>query len=68
MGKAFKKGYVTSYQLLLQEEFDVDEMAATVRLSGGKVGSIIKDALYGFTAELEDDILDIVSNYLRPPS
>eukprot|EP00057_Strongylocentrotus_purpuratus_P031522 XP_784875.1 PREDICTED: alkaline serine protease ver112 [Strongylocentrotus purpuratus] len=48
------------YIIKLNEEFDVDEMAATVRLSGGKVGSIIKDALYGFTAELEDDILDIV--------
>eukprot|EP00057_Strongylocentrotus_purpuratus_P000763 XP_001182830.3 PREDICTED: proteinase R-like [Strongylocentrotus purpuratus] len=48
------------YIIKLNEEFDVDEMAATVRLSGGKVGAIFRDAIYGFAAELEDDILDIV--------
>eukprot|EP00057_Strongylocentrotus_purpuratus_P024046 XP_011678520.1 PREDICTED: proteinase R-like [Strongylocentrotus purpuratus] len=48
------------YIIKLNEEFDVDEMAATVRLSGGNVGNIMRDALYGFAAELEDDILDIV--------
>ncbi|XP_030845386.1 uncharacterized protein LOC764063 [Strongylocentrotus purpuratus] len=48
------------YIIKLNEEFDVDELAVTVRLSGGKVGAIMRDAIYGFAAELEDDILDIV--------
>ncbi|XP_041453349.1 aqualysin-1-like [Lytechinus variegatus] len=48
------------YIIKLRDDFDIDEVASTVRLSGGKVGFLFRHVLHGFAAELKDDILDIV--------
>lgn len=47
---------------LLQDEYDIDAVAASVRLSGGRVGAIFKHAIRGFAVELSDNVLDIVSS------
>ncbi|XP_071485728.1 aqualysin-1-like [Diadema antillarum] len=48
------------YIIKLKDEFDVDEIASTVRLTGGRVGHKYRHVLNGFAAELSDKVLDIV--------
>jgi len=48
------------YIVKLREEFDLDEITSTVRVSGGRVGMLFKRALYGFAADLSDKVLDVV--------
>ncbi|XP_041483645.1 aqualysin-1-like [Lytechinus variegatus] len=48
------------YIIKLRDDFNIDEIASTVRLSGGKVGNLFRNVLHGFAAELSDEVLDIV--------
>nr|XP_054775233.1 aqualysin-1-like [Lytechinus pictus] len=48
------------YIIKLRDDFNIDEIASTVRLSGGKVGHLFRHVLHGFAAELSDEVLDIV--------
>ncbi|XP_063970777.1 aqualysin-1-like [Lytechinus pictus] len=48
------------YIIKLRDDFNIDEIASTVRLSGGKVGNLFRHVLHGFAAELSDEVLDIV--------
>ncbi|XP_071499968.1 aqualysin-1-like [Diadema antillarum] len=48
------------YIIKLKDEFDVDEIAATVSLTGGRVGNKFRRVLHGFAAELSDRALEIV--------
>ncbi|XP_041453250.1 aqualysin-1-like [Lytechinus variegatus] len=48
------------YIIKLRDDFNIDEIASTVRLSGGKVGNLFRHVLHGFAADLSDEVLDIV--------
>ncbi|XP_041452512.1 aqualysin-1-like [Lytechinus variegatus] len=48
------------YIIKLRDDFNIDETASSVRLSGGKVGNLFRHVLHGFAAELSDEVLDIV--------
>ncbi|XP_072163469.1 aqualysin-1-like [Diadema setosum] len=48
------------YIIKLKDEYDLDEVTSTVRISGGHVGFTWRHALYGFAAELEDRVLEVV--------
>ncbi|XP_072175574.1 aqualysin-1-like [Diadema setosum] len=48
------------YIIKLKDEYDVDDIASTVSLSGGRVGNKFRHVLNGFAAELSDKILRVV--------
>ncbi|XP_041470585.1 aqualysin-1-like [Lytechinus variegatus] len=48
------------YIIKLRDDTNLDEIASTVRLSGGKIGQLFRRVLNGFAADLSDDVLDIV--------
>merc|ERR1712002_151078 len=48
------------YIVKLKNEFNLDEVASTVTVSGGRVARLFKRALHGFAADLSDKVLDIV--------
>ncbi|XP_011681854.2 uncharacterized protein LOC574954 [Strongylocentrotus purpuratus] len=48
------------YIIKLKDGINVDEISATVRLSGGRVRNIYRHALNGFAADLSDRVLDAV--------
>ncbi|XP_063959824.1 aqualysin-1-like [Lytechinus pictus] len=48
------------YIIKLRDDTNLDEIASTVRLSGGKIGHFFRRVLHGFAADLSDDVLKIV--------
>ncbi|XP_072175567.1 aqualysin-1-like [Diadema setosum] len=50
------------YIVKLKDGYDVDEIATTVSLTGGRVGGKFRRVLHGFAAELSDKVLAIVRN------
>ncbi|XP_072163509.1 aqualysin-1-like [Diadema setosum] len=48
------------YLIKIRDEYNLDEIASTVRISGGRVGNIWRHVVHGFAADLEDRILEFV--------
>ncbi|XP_030845766.1 proteinase R-like [Strongylocentrotus purpuratus] len=51
-----------SYIVKLQNDVDLDDFISTVRLAGGKLGSVYRKVFKGFAVELSSKVLDLVSN------
>ncbi|XP_041478576.1 aqualysin-1-like [Lytechinus variegatus] len=50
------------YIVKIKSDFDVESVLPTVRLAGGNIRRIFKSALRGFSAELSDEVLNVVLN------
>ncbi|XP_071507076.1 aqualysin-1-like [Diadema antillarum] len=48
------------YIIKLKDEYDIDEIASAVSLTGGRVGNKFRRVLRGFAADLSDRVLDVV--------